>query len=293
MSVPLGWGERLSAPHDRRLRHRRPRVHRRKRDCTPPSSSHLPRVLLRRRCVLRWRKDCTSGLPPRAAGLYFGGRGTGLLPHNNGDFLGGGGTGPPAHSNCVNFGGGETGPTPPHNVGKFLRHRWDASAIPSVGSEWAAAQMGRSGDTTISGWLTTCTRVQVVTARDALRRSGRFDDTIRMAGVPLTTWGRSGDTVVRVSGWLQVSFRSTSLAPCDGAQGWPIRRMSAETLWRLQPWERRRLVGQLIPRVLVSPLRTFCDTLRWVCGFRGHVRAGLPAAGAVYVCLCTDLVGLV
>ena len=37
------------------------------------------------------------------------------------------------------------------------------------GRNGAAALMGRSGDTTISGWLTTCTRVQVATARDALR----------------------------------------------------------------------------------------------------------------------------
>ena len=39
LCVPLGWGDRLSTPKSR-LHHRRPRVLRRKRDCTPPSSSH-------------------------------------------------------------------------------------------------------------------------------------------------------------------------------------------------------------------------------------------------------------
>ena len=33
----------------------------------------------------------------------------------------------------------------------------------------AASQLGRSGDTRISWWHTACTRVQVITARDALR----------------------------------------------------------------------------------------------------------------------------
>ena len=37
------------------------------------------------------------------------------------------------------------------------------------GRNGTAALLGRSGDTMISGWLTTCTRVQVVTALDALR----------------------------------------------------------------------------------------------------------------------------
>ena len=193
--------------------------------------------------------------------------GTGLLPHINGNYLGGGGTGPPPHSNDEYFGGGGTGP-PPHNVGKFLRGAvvtqmgrsgdtmicqkatfctrvqvgtardamrchatgvWSSRAMLGLGCR----RLGRFGDTTISGWLTTCTRVQVVTLgtlcdtmrwvfrlfmdkRLGCRRSGRFDDTIRMAGMPLTTWGRSGDTVVRVSGWLQASFRSTSLGTlCD------------------------------------------------------------------------------
>ena len=105
----------------------------------PPSSSQLPRFLLRRRCVLRWRKDCTSGLPPHNVGVFLGGGGTGLLPHINGDYLGGGGTSPP-----------------PHNVGKFL-----SSAV--------VTQMGRSSDTMICEKATFCTRVEVGTARDAMR----------------------------------------------------------------------------------------------------------------------------
>ena len=84
-----------------------------------PSSSQLPRVHLRRRCVLRRRKDCTQAFlfttsartseeegkaffltksassseeeeqvfPPHNVGLYFGGGGTGLLPHNVGEYM--------------------------------------------------------------------------------------------------------------------------------------------------------------------------------------------------------------
>ena len=98
MCVPLGWRDRLSTPQVQRLRQRRPWLLRRKRDCTPPSSSHLPRVLLRRCCVLRWRKDCTSGLPPHSNGEYFGGGGTGPPPHNVGMYFGGRGTGPLPHN---------------------------------------------------------------------------------------------------------------------------------------------------------------------------------------------------
>ena len=135
---PWGWRDRLSTPQVQRLPLRRPRLPRRKRDCTPPSSSHVRGVLQRRRCVLRWRKDCSSGLPPHIAGLYLGGRGTGLLPHNFGDFLGGGrtglpphnvgmyfggrGTSPLPHKVCVYLGGGGTGP-PPHNDGVYFGGR--------------------------------------------------------------------------------------------------------------------------------------------------------------------------
>ena len=116
--------------------------------------------------------------------MYLGGRRTGLLPHSNGDYFGGGGTDPP-----------------PHNVGKFL-------------SGAVLAQMGRPGDTMICEMATFYTRVQVGTARDALRyhavgvwssramrgwvaRLGRFGDTIRLGrNGAAAQMGRSGDTMV-------------------------------------------------------------------------------------------------
>ena len=55
----IGVEKQLSAPQVPWLRLRQPRVLRRKRDCTLPSSSQLPRELQRRRCVRRRRKDCT------------------------------------------------------------------------------------------------------------------------------------------------------------------------------------------------------------------------------------------
>ena len=49
-----------STPQVPWLHQQQPRVLRRKRDCTLPSSSQLPRVHLRRRCVHQRRKDCTQ-----------------------------------------------------------------------------------------------------------------------------------------------------------------------------------------------------------------------------------------
>ena len=207
----------------------------------PPSSSHLPRVLLRRRCVLRWRKDCTSGLPPHTAGLHLGGRGTGLLPHNDGDFLGGGGTGPPPHSNDEYFGMGRSGDTMICEKATFctrvqvgtardvLRHHaanvWSSRAMLGsgcrrlgrfgdtirLGRTRAVAQMGRSGGTMICGWLTTCTRVQVVTARDALR--------YHAVGV-LVVRGQTG-LGCRRSGRLRRHHPSGSV--CTRRLGWALR----------------------------------------------------------------------
>ena len=53
-------GRQLSTPQVPWLHQRQPRELWRKRDCTLHSSSQLQRVHLRRRCVLRRRKDCTQ-----------------------------------------------------------------------------------------------------------------------------------------------------------------------------------------------------------------------------------------
>ena len=97
------WGDRLSTPQVQRLRQRRPRVLRRKRDCTPPSSSHSRDGLLARLRELRRRKDWHFSLPPHTTGGYFGGRGTGPPPHNVREYLGGGRTGLPPHTVGVYF----------------------------------------------------------------------------------------------------------------------------------------------------------------------------------------------
>ena len=68
---------------------RRLRVLRRKRGCTPASSSHSRDGLLPRLRGLRRRKDWHLSLPPHNAGEYFGGGGRGPPPHNVREYLGG------------------------------------------------------------------------------------------------------------------------------------------------------------------------------------------------------------
>ena len=77
-----------------------------------------------------------------------------------------------------------------------------------LGRTRAVAQMGRSGGTMICGWLTTCTRVQVVTARDALRYHavgvllvrGQTGLGCRRSVTPSATPFRSGSVCTRRSG---------------------------------------------------------------------------------------------
>ena len=97
------WRDRLSIPQVQRLHQRRLRVLRRKRDCTPPSSSHFRGGLLARLRRLRRRKDWHLSLPPHNAGRYFGGEGTGPSPCNVREYLGGGRTGLPPHTVGVYF----------------------------------------------------------------------------------------------------------------------------------------------------------------------------------------------
>ena len=101
--TPIGVGRKALHPQVQQLRQRRPRVLRRKRDCTPPSSSHSRDGLLARLWGLRRRKDWHLSLPPHTAGWYFGGGGTGPLPHNVRDYLGGGRTGLPPRTVGVYF----------------------------------------------------------------------------------------------------------------------------------------------------------------------------------------------
>ena len=103
MSLPLGVERQAFHPQVRRLRQRRPRVLRRKRDCTPPASSYSRGGLLRRLRGLRRRKDWHLSLPPHTAGEYFGGGGTGPPPHNVRKYLGGGRSGLPPHTVGVYF----------------------------------------------------------------------------------------------------------------------------------------------------------------------------------------------
>ena len=78
---------------------------------------------------------------------------------------------------------------------------WDAPAIPTcLAHGCRAVPFGTLCDT--MRWVF---RMIMDKIRLGCRRSGRFDDTIRVAGVPLATWGRSGDIV---------AFRSTSTL-CD------------------------------------------------------------------------------
>ena len=72
-------------------------------------------------------------------------------------------------------------------------------------------QMGRSGDTMICGWLTTCTRLQVGTARDALRH--------HTVGV-LVVRGLTG-LGCRRSGRLRRYHPSGSV--CPRRLGWALR----------------------------------------------------------------------
>ena len=88
--TPIGVGRKALHPQVQRLLQRRPRVLRRKRDCTPPSSSHSRGGLLPRPRGLRRRKDWHLSLPPHTAGKYFVGGGTGPPPHNVRESLGGG-----------------------------------------------------------------------------------------------------------------------------------------------------------------------------------------------------------
>ena len=68
-----------------------------------PSSSHPRDGLLPRLWGLRRRKDWHLSLPPRNAGEYFGGGGTGPPPHNAREYLGGGKSGLPPRTVGVYF----------------------------------------------------------------------------------------------------------------------------------------------------------------------------------------------
>ena len=115
-----GWRDRLSTPQVRQLRQRRPRVLRRKRDCTPPSSSHSRGSHLARVRVLRRRKDWHLSLPPHTDEEFSrGGGGISPPPHKSGEYFGGGGAGPPLHNVGKYFGGEGSGPSP-HNEAVYI-----------------------------------------------------------------------------------------------------------------------------------------------------------------------------
>ena len=103
-SLPSGSEKQASPPPQVwRLHQRRPRVLRRKRDCTPPSSSHSrggPSCSSPRTSK---KKDWHLSLPPHTAGVYFGGGGTGPPPDNVREYLGGGRTGLPPRTVGVYF----------------------------------------------------------------------------------------------------------------------------------------------------------------------------------------------
>ena len=77
-------------PQVRRLRQRRPRVLRRKRDCTPPSSSLSRGGLLPRLRGLRRRKDWHTPFLLTLPGTTSEEEGTGPPPHTDREYLGGG-----------------------------------------------------------------------------------------------------------------------------------------------------------------------------------------------------------
>ena len=166
----------------------------------PPSSSQLPRVLLRRRCVLRW-KDCTSGLPPHNVGKFLRGAdvtemgrsgdtmicekatfctrvqvGTARMRYHA--------TGVWSSRAMLGLGCRRLGRFDDtiRRVGMGLLHRWDAPVIPR----------------SVSGWLTTFPRVQVVPLGTLRRYHGLCDwkapDKSERSGrnaIPCSGWARS------------------------------------------------------------------------------------------------------
>ena len=249
----------------------------------PPSSSQLPRVLLRRRCVLRWRKDCTSGLPPHTAGF---------VPQRERDR---------ALLLTTTMGTSE-------EEGQVLL----LTMLVSFLRRTVVTQMGRSGETMICEKATLCTRVQVGTARDVLRHHAmgvQVDHGQDQAGLPTVgtfrryhpygryavddlgtlrryrgscVWKapykseRSGRTAIPCSGWARSFTGGTAALPTvatlqryhrldrcwfvDTTHGWGTAQVgrSGDTM----------VCGLDVafPRVLVSPLRALCVTIRWVCG---------------------------
>ena len=112
-----GVERQLSTPQVPWLHQRQPRVLRRKRDCTLPSSASTSSTSL---CTSE-EEGLHTGLTPHNVGMYLGGRGTGHLPHKIGEFFGGGGgTGPPPHNVGLYFGGGGTGLLL-RNVGEYMQ----------------------------------------------------------------------------------------------------------------------------------------------------------------------------
>ena len=138
LCVPLGWGDRLSTPKSR-LHHRRPRVLRRKRDCTHP----LPHIL--EIAILLVSGD-------------FGGGRIGTSP-----FL-------LTLPVCTSEGEGQafsltSTSTTSKEEGQDLLLTFDGKFLKCA----VVTQLGRSGDTMICVKGTLCTRVQIGTARDVLR----------------------------------------------------------------------------------------------------------------------------
>ena len=122
LCVSMGGGKTGSPPPKSSvLPLRRPRLPRRKRDCTlalffTTSASTSATSL----CTSE-EEGLHTALPPRNVGMYFGGRGTSPLPHKVSENLGGNGTGPPPHNDGVYFGGRETG-SRPHTDECFMCH---------------------------------------------------------------------------------------------------------------------------------------------------------------------------
>ena len=202
---PTGVGRQALHPQVQRLHHRRPRVLRRKRGCTLPSSSHARDGHLARLRVLRRRKDWHLSFPPHIAGMYLGGRGTGpslshqrRLPRRR-----------------------RTGP-PPHIDGKFLKCV-------------VVAQLGRSGDTMIcvkGTFAHGCSSEPLGTFCDTMRRMCVVRVGLSTVGTlrryhpseeTATQSGRSGDT--RICWWCMVCtgaelYRLGRFAiPCEGCSG--------------------------------------------------------------------------
>ena len=118
---PWGWRDRLSTPQVQRLPLRRPRLPRRKRDCTP--ALFLTTSVSSSASTLRTSEEegLAHSLPPHNGEEFSGGGGIGPPPHKSGEYIGGGGTGPPPHNDGVYFGGRETG-SRPHTDECFMCH---------------------------------------------------------------------------------------------------------------------------------------------------------------------------